>query len=308
MELRHLRYFVAVAREGGFIRAAQRLNVAQPALSRQIRDLEYELGVHLFDRHPRGARLTRSGQVFLAEAQGTLDSAARAVALARESSRERSDHLHFGHVPAYVYAGALTRIVTAFCAANPDVYVRVDQMGGFEQPSALVARRVDVAATFVTDAAVQNLEVRRLVDCRGTGVLLPASHPAANRDAVSLRELTGLDVLIPSRRIYPELHRAWKAALLEHGLPLARNQIRVWNLPNVQLAAGGAFALANEAVAEYYAKPGNGVVYRPFVEPPIPLWLALTWASDSASPLVGRFVDTAVEVLSAETRRVVRLA
>src|SRR2546423_15679082 len=79
MELRHFRYFVAVAEEHSFAHAARRLRVAQPALSKQIRDLETELGVTLFERLPRGVRLTPAGEAFLADARGTLEAAGRAV-------------------------------------------------------------------------------------------------------------------------------------------------------------------------------------------------------------------------------------
>src|SRR5439155_24859855 len=85
MELRHLRYFVAVAEEGSFLRAASRLRVAQPALSKQIRDLEREVGVKLFERLPRGARVTRAGEQFLSNARAALESAARAIATARRA-------------------------------------------------------------------------------------------------------------------------------------------------------------------------------------------------------------------------------
>src|SRR5205807_1633838 len=83
MELRHLRYFVAVAEERSFVNAARRVRVAQPALSKQIHDLERELGVALFHRLPRGVRLTRAGGTFLVHARRTLDAAERAVASTR---------------------------------------------------------------------------------------------------------------------------------------------------------------------------------------------------------------------------------
>src|SRR5207302_1148991 len=89
MELRHLRYFVAVAEEGSFLRAAGRLRVAQPALSKQIRDLEREVGVKLFERLPRGARVTRAGEPFLSNARSALESATRAVSTCRRPSRWR---------------------------------------------------------------------------------------------------------------------------------------------------------------------------------------------------------------------------
>src|SRR5437899_11780068 len=85
MELRHLRYFVAVAEEGSFLRAARRLHVAQPALAKQIRDLEREVGVQLFERLPRGARVPPAGEDVLRHARHALASAARAVACARRA-------------------------------------------------------------------------------------------------------------------------------------------------------------------------------------------------------------------------------
>src|SRR5256885_10692355 len=97
MELRHFRYFVAVAEEHSFAQAARRLRVAQPALSKQIRDLETELGVTLFERIPRGVRLTRSGEAFLADARGTLDAAGRAMISARSAGKNGASDLEFAH-------------------------------------------------------------------------------------------------------------------------------------------------------------------------------------------------------------------
>ena len=85
MELRHFRYFVAVAEERSFAQAARRLRVAQPALSKQIHDLEAELGVPLFERLPRGVRLTPAGEAFLADARATLEAAGRATTSARSA-------------------------------------------------------------------------------------------------------------------------------------------------------------------------------------------------------------------------------
>src|SRR5256885_16694676 len=95
MELRHLRYFVSVAEQGSFVQAARRLRVAQPALSKQIRDLEGELGVTLFERLPRGVQLTRAGEAFLAHARVTLEAAARAVASARAAATDGGSALEF---------------------------------------------------------------------------------------------------------------------------------------------------------------------------------------------------------------------
>src|SRR5256885_14043867 len=103
MELRHLRYFVAVAEERSFVNAARRVRVAQPALSKQIHDLEGELGVALFHRLPRGVRLTRAGETFLVHARRTLDSAERAVASARGAAEGGGSDLAFAHGQVALY-------------------------------------------------------------------------------------------------------------------------------------------------------------------------------------------------------------
>src|SRR4051794_34049681 len=98
MELRHLRYFVAVAEESSVGRAARRLNLARPALSRQIHDLERELGVALFERLPRGLALTDAGRAFLTEAQAMLEHADRATQAARRFALGQSGRVVVGHV------------------------------------------------------------------------------------------------------------------------------------------------------------------------------------------------------------------
>src|SRR5207247_10722304 len=113
MELRHLRYFVAVAEELGFARAARRLHVAQPALSKQIRDLETELGVALCERLPRGARLTRAGEAFFIDARNTLDGAVRAIAAARGAPQDRAATPHFASVVPSFDASTLQALEAA---------------------------------------------------------------------------------------------------------------------------------------------------------------------------------------------------
>ena len=128
MELRHLRYFVAVAEEHSFVRAARRLRVAQPALSKQIHDLETELGVTLFDRLPRGVRLTAGGQAFLAEARSTLEAAGRAVTVARSAAKNGACDLEFAHGELAVYTPIIEDLLAAFRESHPEAQVRVSSM------------------------------------------------------------------------------------------------------------------------------------------------------------------------------------
>ena len=301
MELRHLRYFVAVAEEGSFLRAARRLRVAQPALSKQIRDLEREVGVKLFERLPRGARMTRAGEQFLSNARHALESAARAVATARQT--DSATGLQFAHSELYVYTPALLKLLAAFRAASPQTPVRIVRVDDVDQHAALREQRIDAAATFVGTWPVPGLEALRLVDCAVTGVLLPATHPLAAEPRVRLQDLSDLIWLHPSQHSRPELYRVLRTALESRGLVPTRHRGRRGDIgANVAIAAGDAWALANPAVAALYADMEGSIVHRPFVDAPIPMWFALVWRSDATSPLVETLVQVARRMLSPEAQ------
>src|SRR5207244_342609 len=158
MELRHLRYFVGVAEEHGFARAARRLSVAQPALSKQIHDLETELGVALFERLPRGVRLTRAGEAFFIEARNTLDGAVRAIATARGASEDRASTLRFAHGELSLYAATLEGLLATFRGVHPEVKLRVSSQSDAEIYRALRERTVDVACVLLARYPVRSEE------------------------------------------------------------------------------------------------------------------------------------------------------
>ena len=292
MELRHLRYFVAVAEEGSFLRAAHRLRVAQPALSKQIRDLEREVGVRLFERLPRGARVTRAGEQFLSNARNALESAARAVATARRA--DSTTGLKFAHSDLYVYTSVVLKLLAAFRQVSPETPLRVVRVNEVDQHAALRAQRIDVAASFVATWPVSGLEALQLVDCAITGVLLPATHPLAAQPRIRLQELSDLTWLHPSKHTRPEVYRVLRTALETRGLVPARRRGRRGDIAaNVAIAAGDAWTLANHAVAAVYANMEGSIVHRPFVDAPIPLWFALVWLGESSSPPVETLVQVA---------------
>src|SRR5262249_10327708 len=143
MELRHLRYFVAVAEELHFARAAARLHMAQPPLSQQIRSLEDELCVRLFDRAHRRGRLTDAGVAFLGEARRTLASAERAADLARRAARGETGRLAIGYVSSVAYE-LLPAIVRALRRRAPGVTLVLEELSSAEQRAALAAGTPDV--------------------------------------------------------------------------------------------------------------------------------------------------------------------
>jgi DNA-binding transcriptional LysR family regulator len=294
VELRHLRYFVAVAEEGSFLGAASRLRVAQPALSKQIHDLEREVGVKLFERRPRGTRVTPAGEAFLLHARQTLETAARAVATARKTSSATGLTIALGDV--YVYTPVLLKLLAAFRHESPETRVRVVRIHDVDQPAALREHRIDLGATFVGTWPVPGLEAVQLSDCTVTGVLLPASHPLADQERIRLRDLHDLLWVHPSRRSRPDVYQVLRSGLESRGLVPARHVGRRGDIAaNVAIAAGDAWALANPTVAAVYTDV-ESIVYRPFVDPPIPLWYALVWRKDAGSPLIETLIQVARRV------------
>jgi DNA-binding transcriptional LysR family regulator len=294
MELRHFRYFVAVAEERSFVQAARRLRVAQPSLSKQVRALETELGVTLFDRLPRGVQLTRAGEAFLIEARSTLDAAGRAMASARGAAQAGVSVLEFAHGELAVYGSVVEDLLAAFREAHPDALVRVSPKSDADTHKALRERRIDVACVFIAEWPVEGFGAHRLIDCVTQGVLLPASHPLAARPSVRLEELRTLTWLNSAPQRWPGFFRTLQDALRSRGLVSLRRRERPKETPsaNVQIAAGEAWALASEAIAAPYRTASTAIVYRPFVEPPIPCWLALVWRLKAPS-LVHDFVAVA---------------
>ena len=279
MELRHFRYFVAVAEARSFAQAARRLHVAQPALSKQVRDLETELGVTLFDRLPRGVRLTRAGEAFLAEARGTLEGAGRAVNSARAAAKGGTSNLEFAHGELAVYTSIIEDLLAAFRDAHPEAQVRVSSKSDADTYQALREGHIDVASVFIAQWPVVGFDALRIVDCATTGVLLPATHPLAVQPAIRLAELQDLTWLHSSPQRWPGFFRMIDEALRERGLVPLRRRERPQETPsaNVQIAAGEAWALASEDIAARYRTAPTAIVYRPFVEPAIPCWIALVW-------------------------------
>jgi DNA-binding transcriptional LysR family regulator len=284
VELRHLRYFVAIAEAQTFVGAAERLHIAQSALSRQIRDLEDELGVRLFERLPHGVRLTSGGDAFLAEARATLAGADRAVTAAREAGRDRTPRLRFSHGELSVFSTVIEDLLGAFRAAHPATDVSVTQCPEVESVAALRRREVDVAVVSLTWWPVEDFAVHRIVDISCTGVLVSAAHPAARRPSVRLRDLAPLTWLHTPEDKPTQYFDTLVKALHERGFDASNRRARPRLAPmsNTDVANGEAWTLANERYAARYLENPSSIVYRPMEDPPIPAWLGLVWLPDNA--------------------------
>ena len=220
MELRHIRYFLAVAREGNFSRAAAKLGIGQPSLSLQIKDLEREVGALLFRRSVHGAELTSAGQAFLEVVEVMPALAEHGIGVAQRALRGEIGRLRVGFTASSAFSDVVPGTIRSFRKAYPDVEVTLE-----ESSTALVAGRhagtLDIAFLRPGDAAGNDLRLRMLLE-EALLVALPTGHPATAREAVDLSVLKEDDLILFSREVAPNLYDlildACRAAAIEPGV------------------------------------------------------------------------------------------
>jgi DNA-binding transcriptional LysR family regulator len=205
MELRHLRYFVAVAEAENVSRAAAKLHVSQPGVSRQIRDLEDEIGFALFQRSAKSVRLTAAGKVFLQEARAVLQHAEAAVKKARAVADGGSGEIHVGYAPSLTVR-ILPAALRRFQARFPNVRVVLHDLSTAEMLARLGETKLHVALTVRPPAKrlgrLSFVEIARY-ELR---VAVAPNHPQAKLKAVTLRQLASEPLIGLSRQDYPEYH------------------------------------------------------------------------------------------------------
>ncbi len=199
MELRRLRYFLAVAEQGHLTRAAEHLHLAQPALTHQIKALEGELAVQLFRRAGRGIELTAAGEVFRQEALGVLTRLDQAVRLARETHEGAAGRLAIGLTDTASFAPPVTHLLKRARELWPKVEFQLNQGRAAELLEALVEARMDVG--FIRSP----IQDQALLDWRpfsseGYVLVAPHEHPLATRASVEMGDLAGADLIMPRSR------------------------------------------------------------------------------------------------------------
>lgn len=205
MELRHLRYFVAVAEAENVSRAALKLHVSQPALSRQIRDLEEELGLSLLERSAKSVRLTETGRVFLVESRAVLQRVAEAVSAAKAVTMGERGELHIGYAPTLT-ARMLPPALRAFQAALPNVRVMLHDLSTEEMLAGLREGKLQLALLArPAKAALRGLSFEALGDDPLRLAVAP-KHPFARRRSVSLTEAARESFIAYRRADYPDYH------------------------------------------------------------------------------------------------------
>jgi DNA-binding transcriptional LysR family regulator len=287
MELRHLRYFAAVAEEGTITAAARRLHLAQPSLSQQLHQLERDLGARLLDRSQRPLRLTPAGERFLADARAVLDQLDAAARAARRAGRGETGELRVGFTFGGLY-DVLAPLLRRYRDRWPGVDLLPVQLAAAEQPHALRQGRIDVLVSRVTedvrDPQLATTPVRTERLCS----ILPADHPAAGSPAVGLRDLAAAPLVMFPRVIEPLVFDRYLAACAAAGFsPHLAHEVTDAQTQALLIAAGDGVGLTGDSLSLRFP----GLAYVPLA-PPTPLTrIVAAWHQGRRSLLVERFLD-----------------
>jgi DNA-binding transcriptional LysR family regulator len=296
MELRHLRYFVAVAEGLSYRRAAERLRVAQPALSKQIKDLEHEVGAKLFDRNTAGVALTDAGALFLEETRDILRRLNEAMALARDAEAGRRGRLVIGGFGAFS-SGFLPTALAAFRKHYPEVDVMVHELGLPDQLGALKTGALQVEFTIEPERTIpKELERARILSA-SVAAIMSSDHRLARQSKVSLRDLATDQFFCIGETERHDLHRERIHALLTARGVKHRPIKRVNSFESlVALVAGGHGVSIMLPLGR--SRSVEDIVYRRIKEDGADLGIEVfaVWRKAGGSSLAHNFVKTLREM------------
>jgi DNA-binding transcriptional LysR family regulator len=286
VDLRHLRYFVAVAEHGSFTRASEELGIAQPPLSQQIKLFEQELGVTLFKRLTRGVQLTEIGAVLVEQARDILNLQRQFVASAAGLARGERGHLRFGVAGAVSLVPVIPIAVRRFRETWPLVTISIEEKTTPDLCRALHDRTLDVAVVRPPVAEAKGLALYRLME-EPTLIALPAGHRLSGKRALPLGSIADEPFIIFPRHLGPGFHDAILSACQTAGFTPTMGQ----EAPQIaamvpMVAAGLGVSIVPRSLDQIHA---NGVSFHPIEEPAPVAELAIATRSTSHLPLIAHF-------------------
>jgi DNA-binding transcriptional LysR family regulator len=286
VELRHLRYFLAVAEELHFSRAAERLRIAQPALSQQIAKLEREIGVQLFHRTRRRVELTAGGEAMVRPARQALAEAAAAVEAAQRAARGETGHLRIGFIESAANT-LIPKAVRRFSASRPAAALSLSELSVDAQVEGLRTGLLDIGILRLP-AATEGLALASLPD-EGLVVVVADSHPLAGRKQISAAALAGEPLVLLARQMVPGLYDQVITLLHQQGgAQIAQEATSIQAVLGL-VAAGLGISLLPASVTSL-ARVGVGFV-RLTDSPRSSMQLA--WRESDRSPLTAAFLEAA---------------
>jgi len=298
MELRYLRYFVAVADELNFTRAAEKLRVAQPSLTRQIHNLEDELGVRLLDRSKSRVSLTEEGRRFLLDARRLVALSLESVQAVQRFSRGESGQLNIGYLFKFNF-DLLPKTLATYYRARPEIAVNLFDMSPAEQLRALESRKIDLGFVGLRPRAA-GLGLAELVWERVTRhdvvVVLPAHHQLANKQRIMIGDLKKSSFVALSEETHPG-SRDWLSSICEQAgfAPRILQDVDLEAGIMTFVAEGLGVTLAREQIKN---QPHPGVVFRPLATAAkADYWIA--WHGGNRSKALADYVEIVKEEAAA---------
>ncbi|MGG6265458.1 LysR substrate-binding domain-containing protein [Leptolyngbya sp. AN03gr2] len=288
VELRHLHYFIAVAEELHFSRAADRLCISQPPLSQQIRSLEDELGVRLFERTKRQVQLTEAGKVFLERAYLVLGQLEQAIAITQRIGRGEVGRLAIGFVDSAMYT-VLPEILRVFRAQFPAVELQLHELTTAQQIEALHHKQVDIG---IVRSAIS--EPGLIVECllpESLVLALPETHLLAAHPQVSLSDLAEESFILFPAKMGPVFYEQIIHLCQQAGFrpKVAQEAVQMHTIVGL-VAAGLGIAIVPASLQNFHR---SGVIYRPLQEQIPNTGLYLGWRQHDSSPVIKAFLNLA---------------
>jgi DNA-binding transcriptional LysR family regulator len=289
MELRHLRYFMVVGEEQHYGRASRRLRVAQPALSRQIQDLEDELGFKLFDRLPRGVKLSAAGRLFLEDTRRILQDVSEATARAARVARGQSGTLRVGFAENASWHGVVPDSFRRFRERQLEAELQLQPVASLEQLDAIRSGRLDAGFLNFMPKADPDLD-QLLVAIQHVALAVPKRHRLTKLKKLRLRDLADVPIVWFPRKAGPALYDAIMEECYRGGLKAPRivqegfNEATILSLVSTGLGVGWVLGSAR------WRCPKT-VAILPVLDLNMPLTMSLVWRRDNTSPLLARFIE-----------------
>jgi DNA-binding transcriptional LysR family regulator len=301
VELRHLRYFIAVAEELNFSRAAQQLHIAQPPLSRQIRQLEDEIGAQLFTRNKRRVELTEPGRVFLDEARKLLAQAVQATELARKAQNREEGSVRVGIASGL--GGLVSQVIAELARSFPAINVHCRDVFSSLQNEALRKGEIDVG--FMRPPVDQlSLQSEVLLE-EDFFVVLPRSHPLARRKSVRLAEIAGEPLIIFDRSFSTGLYDRILGLYRKQGLSLKLTVAHIEaheEAGTIMVASGKGIYIGVGAIVTRSVS-GVDVAVVKLNEPEAKIEVHAAWRKGEESAAILSFLDSARRVVGALASR-----
>lgn len=293
MELQQLRYFVAVAETEHVARAAERLHISQSPLSRQIRQLEEQLGLQLFERIKQRVRLTPAGRDFLEQARDLLSQAERIEERARQVGKGEACSVSIGYCEGVIHNGRLPAALRRFRATHPRVKLKLSAMRSGEQIDALERSMIDVALVYNLPKPNESLQ-SRLLTSEPFVLALADDHPLAARPTIAPSDLDGMPWIALPKSINPAARERFLAACAACGFaPDIQFEVAHVSTTLGLVSAGLGLAVMQSSMQRM--RP-PGVVFRPMDWLPLLVEIHVLWRARAQTAGVRHFMRALEEV------------